>query len=134
MQFRSSRWEDLPHLTSTALGLHLTSTKMLKIAADPDPTVDSPDVTLAQQDGQPLKVDKVPKNLPLSANTQEGIRSTLTQGVVHHYLLNDDKACKVMTQSAKRPPIEKGNISSTTTHLQLSTGVFSKYPPYRPPK
>ena len=99
---------------------------MLKITADLEPIVDSPNVTLALQDGQPLKANKVPKNQLLSANTQEGIRSTLTQGVVHHYLLNDDKACKVMTQNAKRPAIENVNVSSTTTHLQLSTGVFSK--------
>ena len=99
---------------------------MLKITADLEPIVDSSNVTLALQDGQPLKANKVPKNQLLSANTQEGIRSTLTQGVVHHYLLNDDKACKVMTQNAKRPAIENVNVSSTTTHLQLSTGVFSK--------
>ena len=99
---------------------------MLKISADPDPTVDSPDVTLALQDGQSLKANKVPKNQQLSANTQEGIRSTLTQGVVHHYLLNDNKACKVMAQNAKRPHTETVNVSSTTTHLQLNTGVFSK--------
>ena len=99
---------------------------MIKIVANPDTAVDSPDVTLALQDGQPLTANKAPKNQQLSANTQEGIRCTLTQGVVHHYLLNDNKACKAMTQNANRPPIEKINVTSTTTHLQLSTGVFSK--------
>ena len=98
----------------------------LKISVDPSSSVDSTNVTLANQDGQTLKAHKVSKNQQLSVTTQEGIRSTLTQGVVHHYLLNDNKACKVMTENAKLTPMEKIGNSSTTTHLQLSTGVFSQ--------
>ena len=62
----------------------------------------------------------------VSVKGQSGIRSTLCNGVVHDYVLNDAKASKVMVKNAGLPPISAPDLTSQTSQLQLSTGSFSQ--------
>ena len=62
----------------------------------------------------------------LSTTAQEGIRSTLTQGVVHPFVLNDSKATKVLLNNAKLPMAEKIGESPQTSQVQMNTGAFSQ--------
>ena len=64
--------------------------------------------------------------LQLSSTAQEGIRNTLAEGKVHKFVLNDEKAKKIMLEHAKVPMVEQMSESSQTTQLQLSTGAFSQ--------
>ena len=62
----------------------------------------------------------------MKTRVQASIRSTLNQGVVHPYLLNDKKAAKVLLENAHLPMAEKISETIQTTHIQLSTGAFSQ--------
>ena len=64
--------------------------------------------------------------LQLSSTAQEGIRNTLAEGKVHKFVLNDEKAKKIMLEHAKVPMVKQMSESSQTTQLQLSTGAFSQ--------
>ena len=64
--------------------------------------------------------------LQIKTRVQASIRSTLSQGVVHPYLLNDKKAAKVLLENAHLPMVEKISETIQTTHVQLSTGAFSQ--------
>ena len=47
------------------------------------------------------------KTQQLSLTAQEGIKGTLSGGLVHNYALNDKKATKILTNNAKLPVAEK---------------------------
>ena len=62
----------------------------------------------------------------VSIDGQVGIKSMLTSGQVHKYVLNDDKARKIMITNAALPPISAPDQTPQTSKLQLSTGSFSQ--------
>ena len=50
----------------------------------------------------------------------------LENGQVHNYVLNDDKAKKIMISNAALPPLSPPDHTPHTSKLQLSTGSFSQ--------
>ena len=64
----------------------------------------SQEVTLAHDDDKKEEDTKMAK-LQVSKNGQVGIRSMLENGLVHNYVLNDDKAKKIMISNAALPPL-----------------------------
>jgi hypothetical protein len=62
----------------------------------------------------------------VSVNGQVGIKSMLENGLVHDYVLNDDKAKKIMISNAALPPLSAPDQTPQTSKLQLSTGSFSQ--------
>ena len=62
----------------------------------------------------------------VSVNGQVGIKSILENGLVHDYVLNDDKAKKIMISNAALPPLSASDQTPQTSKLQLSTGSFSQ--------
>ena len=62
----------------------------------------------------------------VTTDGQVGIRSMLENGQVHRYVLNDDKALKIMVNHAGLPPLSAPDQTPQTSKLQLSTGSFSQ--------
>ena len=62
----------------------------------------------------------------VSVDSQVGIRATLESGQVHQYILNDDKALKIMISNAALPPVSAPDQTPQTSKLQLSTGAYSQ--------
>ena len=62
----------------------------------------------------------------VSVDGQVGIKSMLENGLVHDYVLNDDKAKKIMVSNAALPPLSAPDQTPQTSKLQLSTGSFSQ--------
>ena len=62
----------------------------------------------------------------VSTNGQVGIQQMLVTGQAHKYVLNDDKAKRIMVTNSALPPISAPDVTPQTSKLQLSTGSFSQ--------
>ena len=62
----------------------------------------------------------------VSIDGQVGIQAMLVSGQIHKYVLNDDKAKRIMTTNSDLPPISAPDQTTHTSKLQLSTGSFSQ--------